>query len=415
VRLTDSLAHLENHKIKMPTEIPSDSPKPSRLEDRHYIRQKLYSGQNSALQRYAELVVGRMNIWRLLKYELLTCLFGPLPGALGLFIRKLCYRWLFGRIGRGVVFGRSVVIRNPDRIVLGDRVVIDDYVVLDGRGGDGDAGLHIGDEVIINRGALIQAKVGTIRIGSHCDIGAETMIISQGANVIEDMVSVGGGSKIGGGIIQIQQGTTTQSGGDPNDFATRGQVRVSKGTVRIGTKSVLGENVTVLDGAEIGSECIVGACTVIRGKIPDQSVVALQERLVILPRATFGEQMSRAVEPPQHAKKESRPAHTGSPNGSDSAAGSRVVALVLRAVAELNQMLPDGSRLREDTSCALVQPRGPLDSLGVINLLVAVEDQLEAEFGRRPNLTEMGIAPEDPSPLSTIGSLAKFVAERLKR
>lgn len=399
---------------RTPTEITTDGLRPSRLDDQHYIRQKLYSGQKSTLQRYAELVIGRMDIWKLLKYELLTCLLGPLPGALGLFLRKVFYPWLFRRIGRDVIFGRSVVIRNPDRIVLGDRVVIDDYVVLDGRGGDGDEGVRIGDEVIVNRGALIQAKVGTIRVGSHCDIGAETMIISQGANVIEDMVSIGGGSKIGGGIIQIQQGTTTQSGGDPNDFAARGQVRVSKGTVRIGTKSVLGENVTVLDGAEIGAECVVGASTVIRGKIPDQSVVALQERLVVLPRATFSEQTSRGSESPQQVTHESRPTHTGSPNGSDRVADSRVVALVLRAVAELNQMLPEGTRLREDTSCALVQPEGPLDSLGVINLLVAVEGQVEAEFGRRPNLTEMSVAPEGSSPLSTVGSLAKFVAERLE-
>jgi acetyltransferase-like isoleucine patch superfamily enzyme len=396
-----------------PTEIPADSSRPSRLEDRHYIRQKLYSGQKSTLQRYAELVMGRRGTWKLLKYELLTCLLGPFPGAIGLFLRKLFYPWLFRRIGHGVVFGRSLVIRNPDRIVLGDRVVIDDYVVLDGRGGDGDEGLWIGDEVIVNRGALIQAKVGTIRIGSHCDIGAEVSIISQGANVIEDMVSIGGGCKIGGGLIQIQNDRATQGDADPNDFAARGQVRVSKGTVRIGAKSALGENVTVLDGAIIGCECVVGACAVIRGRIPDRSVVALQEKLVVLPRAGFSEQVSGTVEPPLQGEQES-PAHAGSRNGTDSAADSRVVALVLRAVAELNQMLPDSSRLREDTSCPLVQPHGPLDSLGVINLLVAVEDQVEAEFGQRPNLTEIGATSADSSPLSTVGSLAKFVAERLK-
>src|SRR6266487_1978804 len=164
-------ADLESIKVMALTEIPHDNPKPSRLEDQHYIRQKLYSGQKNTLQRYAELVIGRMDIWELLKYELLTSLLGAFPGALGLFLRKLFYPWLFRRIGRGVVFGRSVVIRNPDRIVLGDRVVVDDYVVLDGRGGDSDEGVRIGDEVIVNRGALIQAKVGTIRIGSHCDIG----------------------------------------------------------------------------------------------------------------------------------------------------------------------------------------------------------------------------------------------------
>jgi acetyltransferase-like isoleucine patch superfamily enzyme len=351
-----------------------------------------------------------MDIWDLLEYELLTFLLGPLPGAIGLLLRKVFYPWLFRRIGRGVIFGRSVIIRNPDRIVLGDRVVIDDYVVLDG----GGEGLRIGDEVIVNRGALIHAKAGPIRIGSRCDIGAETTIISQGSNVIEEMVSIGGGCKIGGDLVQIQNDSAPQGRMDPNDFVLRGQVRSSKGSIRIGAKSALEENVTVLDGATIGSECVVGASAVIHGQIPDRSVVAPEERLVVMPRATFSKQTGGVAEPPQ-IKRESRAGQADNPNRTDSEADPRIVALVLRAVAEVNRMLPDGGRLREDTSCALVQPQGPLDSLGVINLLVAVEDQVEADFGRRPNLTEMGVTSEDSSPLSSIGSLAKFVAERLKK
>jgi len=210
----------------MSAEIPVRSSEPVRLQDRHYIRQKLFSGQRSTLQRYAELVIGRMSIWRLFKYELLTCLLGPLPGALGLVLRKLFYPRLFHTIGRGVIFGRNVIIRNPDRIVLGDRVVIDDYVLLDGRGGDGDKGVRIGDEVIVNRGAVIQAKVGSIAIGCHCDIGADTTVIAQGGNVIEDMVSIAGGCKIGGGLIQIQNENSHHNDADPNDFGVRGQLRI---------------------------------------------------------------------------------------------------------------------------------------------------------------------------------------------
>jgi acetyltransferase-like isoleucine patch superfamily enzyme len=344
-----------------------------------------------------------MDIWDPL-YELLTFLLGPLPGALGLFLRKLFYPLLFRRIGRDVIFERSVVIRNPDRIVLGDRVMIDDYVVLDG----GGEGLRIGDEVIVNRGALIQAKGGTIQIGSHCDIGAETMIISKGDNVIEDMVSIGGGCKIGGDLIQIQNDSEPQGGSDPNEFPVRGPVRVFKGTLRIGAKSVLEENVTVFNGAVIGSECVIGASAAISGRIPDRLVVAPEERLVVVPRETFSKQTNGAGEPASQVKHESQPARTGNPSKTDSAADPRIVALVLRAVAEVNQLLPDGNRLREDTSCPLVPPDGPLDSLGVINLLVAVEDQVEAEFGRRPNLTEMGpplkvlrhCRPSDPWPTS---------------
>jgi acetyltransferase-like isoleucine patch superfamily enzyme/acyl carrier protein len=392
-----------------PTEIPTDSSRPSRLEDRHYIRQKLYSGQKSTLQRYAELVIGRSDLWQLLKYELLTCLLGPLPGAIGLFLRKVFYPWLFREIGHGVVFGRSVVIRNPDRIVLGNRVVIDDYVVLDGRGGDGDEGLRIGDEAIVNRGALIQAKVGTIRIGSHCDIGAETMIISQGANVIEDMVSIGGGSKIGGGLIQIQNDSAAQGDADPNDFAARGQVRVSKGTVRIGAKSALGENVTVLDGAVIGSECVVGACAVIRGRIPDRSVVALQEKLVVLPRAAFSEQTRGTVESPLQVEQESRPAHAGSTNGTDSAADSRVVTAIYRAIDWINGELPSDRQLTKALETRLVGSQSVVDSMQLVNLIVAIEREVEDTFGVAVTLADERALSMKASPFRSVQSLADYI------
>jgi acetyltransferase-like isoleucine patch superfamily enzyme/acyl carrier protein len=392
-----------------PTETPASSSKPSRLEDQHYIRQKLYSGQKSTLQRYAELVIGRMDLWALLKYELLTCLLGPMPGALGLFLRKLFYPCLFRRIGHGVIFGRSLVIRNPERIVLGDRVVIDDYVVLDGRGGEGEEGLRVGDEVIINRGALIQAKVGTIQIGSHCDIGAETTIISQGANVIEDMVSIGGGSKIGGGLIEIQNESAPQNGGDPNDFAVRGQVRVSKGTVRIGAKSALGENVTVLDGAAIGSECIVGASAVIRGQIPDGSVVALQEKLVVLPRAAFSEEPGETVETSQLAEQENRRSHTSGPNGTDSAADSRVVTAIYRAIDWVNGELPPDRQVIKASETRLVGSQSVVDSMQLVNLIVAIEREVEDTFGVAVTLADERALSMKASPFRSIQSLAEYI------
>jgi len=392
-----------------PTETPIQSSKPSRLEDRHYIRQKLYGGQKGVLQRYAELVIGRMDVWALLKYELLTGLLGPMPGAPGLFLRKLFYPWLFRRIGRGVVFGRSVVIRNAERIVLGDRVVIDDYVVLDGRGGEGDAGLHIGDEVIVNRGALIQAKVGTIQIGSHCDIGAETTIISQGANVIEEMVSIGGGSKIGGGLIQIQNESESPSGDDPNDFAVRGQVRVSKGTVRIGKKSALGENVTVLDGAEIGSDCIVGASAVIRGQIPDGSVVALQEKLVVLPRASFSEEPSRTNERAQPAEQHRRDTHTGGSNGTDTAVDLRIVTAIYRAIDWINGELPPDRQLIKAPETRLLGRHSVVDSMQLVNLLAAIEREIEDTFGVAVTLADERALSMRASPFRSVQSLTEYI------
>ena len=42
--------------------------------------------------------------------------------------------------------------------------------------------------------------------------------------------------------------------------------------IRVGAGSWLGERVTVLRGSDIGRKCIIGAHSVVRGKIPDYSV-----------------------------------------------------------------------------------------------------------------------------------------------
>jgi acetyltransferase-like isoleucine patch superfamily enzyme len=175
------------------------------LPEKQYIRDKLMGGEKSSIRRYADLVVGEGASYdQLLKYELITGLFGGLPGALGLALRQLFYPSLFERTGKGVVFGRHVVIRNAGNIRLGDRVIIDDCCVIDGRGA-GPAGVVIGDRVIVNRGTTIQAKIGPIQIGDDCDIGTGSRLPSQGGVYIGRAVVIGGGCKISGGAFQIER------------------------------------------------------------------------------------------------------------------------------------------------------------------------------------------------------------------
>ena len=45
------------------------------------------------------------------------------------------------------------------------------------------------------------------------------------------------------------------------------------GKISIGNNSFIGINCIILPGTEIGSNCIIGAGSVVRGKIPDKSVV----------------------------------------------------------------------------------------------------------------------------------------------
>lgn len=248
---------------------------PKQIAEQYYIREQLMAGRKSAARRYAELVVGEgASYGQLLKYELITSLLGGLPGAAGLALRQLFYPRLFKKIGRGVVFGRHVVIRNARNITLGDQVVIDDLCVIDGRGAGAD-GVVIGDRVIVNRGTTIQAKIGPIHIGDDCDIGGGSTVHSQGGVEIGRAVVIGGGAKISGGAFQIERSAADEaSTGASAGMAAREQTRWTSGPVRIGDKSLIGMGTMILDGVEIGEGSVIGAGTVMTRSVPPYSVVA---------------------------------------------------------------------------------------------------------------------------------------------
>jgi acetyltransferase-like isoleucine patch superfamily enzyme len=58
-----------------------------------------------------------------------------LPGALGIRLRRICYRPFFAELGAGVTIGEGVQIRAPWGIRLGEQVSINFYASLDGLGG----------------------------------------------------------------------------------------------------------------------------------------------------------------------------------------------------------------------------------------------------------------------------------------
>jgi acetyltransferase-like isoleucine patch superfamily enzyme len=253
------------------------------LDEQDYIRDKLFAGDRSLVRRYADLVVGpEAGYGRLAEYELVTMLAGRLSGALGLALRKLLYPRLFRRCGRGVVFGRDLVVRNAHLIELGDGVMIDDGCVIDGRGA-GSEGVVIGDRVILGRGVSIQAKIGPIRVGADSDIGMGTVIHSQGGVEIGRAVVMGGGCKLSGGVFQTAR--TPDDGVAPGGgMAAREQTRWTKGPIRIGGKCLIGFGCMFLDGVEVGEGAVVGAGSVVIAGVLPYSVAAGVPARVLRPR-----------------------------------------------------------------------------------------------------------------------------------
>jgi acetyltransferase-like isoleucine patch superfamily enzyme len=234
------------------------------LEERRpvAIQQTIRDPRRSALGKYQDLVVGSRSLFRLLLHEAVVTATSWVPGALGLVLRRRCYRWLLGSVGRNVTFGQGVVLRHPAKIRLGNDVVVDDLVVLDAKG-ETNRGITVGSGVFLGRGTILSCKDGDIALGDHVNIGFYSEIFS--------------GSSVTVGAYGLFAAYTYLVGGG-HEFDRPGvpvveQGRQSKG-IALGENVWLGAGVKVMDGVRIGRDVVVGAGGVVTEDLPD-GVVAV--------------------------------------------------------------------------------------------------------------------------------------------
>lgn len=221
------------------------------------IRERLVEARRNPVGAYMSLTVGNSGLARLLLYELITGLLGPMPGAVGYYLRRISYPRLFRKTGKGLILGRNVVVRHPDKISLGDNVTIDDNCVIDGRGA-GDEGIVIEDGVIVNRNCMILAKAGPIRLGRRTSLGSNSSIVSMDGVVLGEAVLTAGGCTISAGSYRF----------DNPKLPVMDQQVYTMGPISIGAKSWLGTGVIVLDGVTVGESAVIGAASLVNRDIP---------------------------------------------------------------------------------------------------------------------------------------------------
>jgi uncharacterized protein (TIRG00374 family) len=222
----------------------------------------LKSPKKSRLEKYQEIVIGDKRLLNLIKYEVLTLLFGQIPGLIGLFLRQLFYVTLFKKVGEGVIIGRNVSLRHANKISIGNRTVIDEYCVLRAQG-DENSRIIIGNDVLIGRGTVVTTRDGTIEIGDHANISANCRIASTGKMVIGQHVLIAAYCYIGGANHRI----------DRIDIPIIQQGIIRKGGVIIGDDVWIGANVKINDGVKIGTGAVIGAGSVVTKDIPEYSIV----------------------------------------------------------------------------------------------------------------------------------------------
>jgi acetyltransferase-like isoleucine patch superfamily enzyme len=229
---------------------------------RETIVETLSNGRRSPHKTYQALFVGSESVIDFVKYEVLTFLLTYLPGAAGLFFRKVFYPSLFGKIGQGVAFGSGITLRCPRKIVLGENVFIDNNAVLDAKGSESH--IDFGNSVLVGRNTILSCASSKIAlgddvsIGPHCHLRAGLCPIQIGSHV-----TVGSHSA----IVSGNPGYTRL------DIPMKIQIGSTEG-ITIGDDVWIGVGVRITDGVSVGSGCVIGAGAVVLENIPDYAIAA---------------------------------------------------------------------------------------------------------------------------------------------
>jgi len=209
-------------------------------------------------------VVGSDSSHRLIRYEILS-LMAPIPGAVGLLLRKLYWPKLFGSCGSGVNFGTNIILRHPHRIHLGHRAVVSDGCILDARNEHTNEVIVIGEDVIFSNNVMVSCKNGAVMIGHRTGVNTQSIVQSTNDCPV----------KIGPDVI-IGPHCYIVGGGSYNtkylDVPMWKQGIKYDGGVKIGNDVWIGGHVTVLGGVEMASGSIAAAGAVVTKSVPSNAI-----------------------------------------------------------------------------------------------------------------------------------------------
>lgn len=220
------------------------------------------SGEGSALKKYQHFFVGSTSLMSTFRYELAMLLACGTRGAIGYALRKTLFPGLFKDVGKGVNFGRGLILRCPNKISLSDNVNIDDNCSFDARGA-GENGFSIGPRTLVARDVIMVVKQSHLKIGADCSIGSQTCLSAVSGISIGDHAIIAGQCYIGGGRYK------TKLGAGP--MVTQGLE--SKGPVVLGNDVWVGAGARIIDGVTIGDGAIVAAGAVVAKDVPPNTIV----------------------------------------------------------------------------------------------------------------------------------------------
>jgi serine O-acetyltransferase len=185
----------------------------------------------------------------------------------------------------------------------------------------------------------------------------------------------------------------------------------------LGKRVMVGCGAAVIGGVIIGDDVRIGPNAVVTMNVPAGCTVAAPApRIVQLERSMGAPVLTNGTdESPPQIKPESRFAHAASLTRTDSVTDSSVVAAIYQAIDWINGELPSDRQLIKALETRLVGSQSVLDSMQLVNLIVAIEREVEDSFGVAVTLADERALSMKASPFRSIQSLADYIGSLVNR
>lgn len=92
----------------------------------------------------------------------------------------------------------------------------------------------------------------------------------------------------------------------------------------------------------------------------------------------------------------------------------KALEIVYAAIDVVNEQIVDGPKIPKSPDTILLGDDGVIDSLTLVNLVVAVEDHLASKENVSVTLVDEETFSSEDQPLRSVGSLAQLVERKMK-
>jgi acetyltransferase-like isoleucine patch superfamily enzyme len=191
---------------------------------------------------------------------------------------------IFQRRMRFIFMAPGVSLRNAVLIRFGRGVTLERGVIIDGLSRDG---IELRDNVMIGAYSIVRASVLS-------NLGAGIMMGPNSSVDAYSYIGAGGPIRIGENVIMGQHVSFHAENHNYSqlDIPIKHQGTRREGIV-IEDDCWIGANTTFLDGAHVGSGCVIAAGAVVHGEIPPFSVAAG------VPARVLKSRLPKGVQPPE--------------------------------------------------------------------------------------------------------------------